>query len=174
MDMFEQTVPQLTKMLTNLKGWLQEARAYADDRGFHPDNYTHARLQLDQFTLTQQIQAACDNAKGIAARLTGKDNPRHEDNETTLDALEARVDRVLAFLATFTEEDFTDAETRLVELPFLKGRGAPATSYLIEFGLPNFYFHCTMAYGILRHSGVKLGKRQFIGGMKIVELPSAE
>lgn len=170
MSLYQVTVPQMAKMLNNMKGWMDEADQYAEDRGFHPDNYLNARLQMDQFPFSRQLQAACDNAKGTAARLSGQTPPRHEDNEATFEELRARIDKVLAYLEGFSESDFDGWETRVVPLPFLSGKGAPAASYVAEFALPNFYFHTSMVYGILRHSGVKLGKRAYIGGMQIVDL----
>ena len=169
--MYADTISQLTKMLRNLQQWLREAAEYAETRGFHPDNYLTARLYLDQFTLTQQVQAACDSAKGLAARLTGQAPPRHEDSETTFEQLQARVQTVLDYLAGFSAADFDGADARIVPLPFLPGKGSPARAYVHEFAVPNFYFHATSAYAILRHCGVKLGKRAYIGGMEIVDLP---
>ena len=104
------------------------------------------------------------------ALLSGQTPPRHEDNEATFEELRARIDTVLTYLAGFSASDFDGWETRLVPLPFLSGKGASAASYATEFALPNFYFHVSMVYGILRHSGVKLGKRAYIGGMQIVDL----
>ncbi|MDG1478652.1 MAG: DUF1993 domain-containing protein [Myxococcota bacterium] len=170
MSLYEVTVPQMAKMLNNMKAWMAEAEQYAEERGFHPDNYLNARLQMDQFPFSRQLQAACDTAKGSAARLSGQTPPRHEDNEATFEELRARIDTVLTYLAGFSASDFDGWETRLVPLPFLSGKGASAASYATEFALPNFYFHVSMVYGILRHSGVKLGKRAYIGGMQIVDL----
>jgi len=170
MSLYNATIPQMRKMLTNMKSWLVEAEQYADDQSFHQDNFLTARLRLDQFTLTQQIQSACDTAKGAAARVSGRENPRHEDNEATFEELVARVDKVLAFLDGFSEDDFAGIDDRVVSLPFLPPtKGAPAADYIIEFVLPNFYFHVTMVYAILRHNGVKLGKRKYIGGMNIID-----
>lgn len=175
MSIYAQTIPQMQKMLNNLSQWLKEAEEYAESRNFHPDNYLGARLQLDQFELLRQVQAACDNAKNYAARASGAEAPVHEDNEKTFEELKARVAKALAYLDTVSESDFEGAEERVVRLPFLpKNLGATVPSYTNEFALPNFYFHITMVYAILRHSGVKLGKRSFIGGMEFVEVEPAE
>ena len=172
MTLYEMTLPQLVKMLTNMKGWLEDAEKYAEERGFSPDNFLGVRLYVDQFNLTRNVQSACDNAKGIAARMSGKTAPRHEDNEATFEELKARVDKVLAYLGEFSPGDFDGWEDRVVPLPFIPGgnKGATAGGYLAEFGLPNFYFHVNMVYASLRHSGVKLGKLRYIGGMNLLDL----
>ncbi len=170
MSLYQATIPQMIKMLNNMQGWLTEAEQYAEERGFHPDNYLTARLYLDHFPLVRQVQTSCDNAKGVAARVTGQEAPRHADNEETFEALQERIRTVLAYLDGFSEADFAGHEERVVPLPFLPGKGSPAASYICEFALPNFYFHVSMVYAILRHSGVKLGKRAYIGGMEIVDL----
>lgn len=172
MSLYQATLPQMRKMLQNMKGWLEEAEQYAQARDFHVDNFLNARLHLDQFELVRQVQAACDNVKGAAARATGQQAPKHEDNEKTFEQLKERIDKVLAYTADFTEADFAGLEERVVPLPFMPDKGAPAIQYLSEFALPNFYFHAAMVYAILRHNGVKLGKLKFIGGMEIVDLPS--
>jgi hypothetical protein len=170
MSLYQVTVPQMAKMLQNMKAWLVEADQYAEDRGFHPDNYLTARLHMDQFSFTRQVQSACDNAKGTAGRISGQTPPRHEDNEATFEELIARIDKTLDYLSGFSEADFEGWEDRVVPLPFVPGKGSPAAAYVAEFALPNFYFHVTMVYAILRHCGVKLGKRAYIGGMQIVDL----
>lgn len=171
MSIYAQTLPQMQKMLTNLSAWLAEAEQHAEDRSFHPDRYVGARLSLDQFDFRQQVQAACDNAKNFAARATGQQAPVHEDSEQTFAELKARVEKVQAYLSGFSESDFDGAKDRVVSLPFLPPNlGATVQSYTTEFAVPNFYFHITMAYAILRHNGVKLGKRAFIGGMDLTEI----
>lgn len=170
MPLYDATVPQLTKMLTNLSSWLGDATAYAEARSFDPEVLLQARLYPDMFPLTRQIQGACDAAKFAAARLSGKAPPKHPDTETTLPELQARVQSVIDYLGTFSPEDFEGAEERVVALPFLEGKGALAGDYLNEMALPNFYFHTTTAYNILRSNGVLLGKRKFIGGMKLIDL----
>ncbi|MFT5680559.1 MAG: hypothetical protein ACI8RZ_001465 [Myxococcota bacterium] len=172
MSLYKATVPQTTKMLENLGRWLDEAVALAEAKKFDPEVLLATRLAPDQYNLTQQIQAVCDAAKSMAARLAGKDVPSHPDTETTLPELRARIQMTLDFLGTLTEADFAGASDRMVPLPFLPipDRALSAGDYLNELSLPNFYFHLVTAYAILRHCGVGLGKRTFIGSMNLQEL----
>ena len=170
MSLYEMTVPQLSKMLGNLDAWLAKAEALAEAKGVDPDRWVHARLAIDQFTLAQQVQAASDTAKLTVARVTGKEAPKHADDETTMAELRARIASVREYLATFAKEDFEGADDRVVGLPFLPGKGAIAPEYVNSWGLPNFYFHVSTAYAILRHYGVELGKRDYIGGIELRDL----
>ena len=167
MSLYEASIPQLKKMLNNLDKWLEVAVAHAAKKSFDPSVLLASRLAPDQYSLTRQIQACCDGAKFTAARLTGKEAPKHPDTETTVDELHARIRAVVAYLETFTEADFADAKTRTVELSFMPGKVITAADYLNEMGLPNFYFHLTTAYSILRHNGVDLGKQNFIGSLNL-------
>ncbi len=170
MPLYDATVPQMRKMLANLDGWLEKAEAFAKERGFEADRFVDFRLAPDQFALARQVQASCDTAKFTAARLTGKEAPKDADDETTVAALRARIQKTRAYLETITAKDFEGADTRVVKLPFLEGKGALGGEYLNAFALPNFLFHVTTSYAILRHNGVPLGKRDFIGGMEIMDL----
>jgi hypothetical protein len=165
MNLFELTVPQLAKTLRNLDRWLKSAEDYATSRKFSVDNLIGARLAPDQFTLVKQVQTACDNAKFIPGRLTGKDWPAHADTETTFEQLHARIAAVLSYLDTFKPEDFAGAEERRISLPWMQGKWMTGAEYVSQFALPNFYFHVSLAYGILRHNGVPLGKSDYIGGV---------
>ena len=167
MSLYEACIPQMSKMLDNLGAWLDKAEASAKERGFEADVLLSARLAPDQFALTRQIQTAADTAKFAGARLTGKEAPSHPDTETTIDELRARLKETAEFLRGLTAEDFKGAADREIVLPFLPDMGIRGTDYLNEFALPNFYFHASTAYAILRHNGVNLGKRDFIGGMKL-------
>jgi hypothetical protein len=169
MSLYEASVPQLKKMLTNLERWLGAAVEQAQKKSFDPNVLLGARLAPDQYALTQQIQAVCDNAKFAAARIAGKDPPKHPDTETTLEELRARIHAVKVYLDTFTPMDFVNAEARTVTLPFLGGRVLSTADYLTEMVLPNFYFHLVTAYSILRHNGVALGKMDFIGPLNVRE-----
>ena len=160
-------VLQLKKMIHNLDQWLAKAAESATNRKFDPNILLGARLAPDQYPLVRQVQAACDGAKLAAARLSGKEAPKHEDNETTLDALRARTALVIEFLNTFNESDFDGVDTRLVSLPFAPGMVIDAHDVLVEMAQPNTYFHLCMAYAILRHNGVDLGKRDYIGSMAL-------
>ncbi|HEX9298001.1 MAG TPA: DUF1993 domain-containing protein [Vicinamibacterales bacterium] len=167
MSLYEVSVPQFKKMLKNVDKWLEAATDYAQKRSFDPNVLLSMRLAPDQYPLVRQVQAASDAAKFAAARLTGKDAPRHPDTEQTMDALRNRLRSSAAYLETFTPVDFAGAESRLVDLPLMEGKVLMGTDYLTEFALPNFYFHVTTAYAILRHNGVELGKRMFLGPLNI-------
>ena len=160
-------VLEMKLMLTNLDRWLATAGEHAKTKKVEPDVLVGARLALDQYALVKQVQSACDSAKFAAARLTGKQAPAHPDDEKTFDELRARVAKVVDYLATLTEQDFEGSEARKVALPFLPGgnKGALGKDYFVRFAQPNFFFHVTHAYAILRHNGVGLGKMDFIGDM---------
>ena len=167
MSLYEATVPQFKKMLGNLDKWLDAAVAHAKARSFDPSVLLNARLAPDQYALTRQIQAACDSAKGCAARLTGKTPPTHPDTEVTLEEIRARIKTVVAYLDSVPAADYAGAETRKIELPFAPGKWVGGTDYVYELTLPNFYFHITLAYEILRHNGVEIGKMAFIGSLTL-------
>lgn len=167
MSLYQASVPQLKKMLNNLDKWLDAAVAHAAKKSFEPSVLLNARLAPDQYPLTRQIQACCDGAKFTAARLTGKESPKHPDTETTLDELRARIRSVVEYLDTFTEADFADAKERVITLPFMPGKALSSADYLNEMSLPNFYFHATTAFAILRHNGVDIGKMAFLGSLNL-------
>jgi hypothetical protein len=160
-------IAEMKTMLSNLDRWLVTAAEYAKSKKAEPDAFVVARLALDQYPLVKQVQSACDSAKFTASRLSGKEAPKHADDEKTYDEVRARVGKVVAYLDTFTEKDFDGAETRKVALPFIPGgnKGALGLDYLVSFAQPNFYFHVAHAYAILRHNGVPLGKMDYIGAM---------
>lgn len=165
MHLYDLTVPQLIKMLHNLDGWLAAAITYATSKQFDADRLLAARLAPDQFPFDKQVQRTCDNAKLVAARLAAKDSPPDPDGETTIVGLRGRVASAIGFLETFTPEDFAGAEERQISLPWMDGKWMRGDEYVAQFALANFYFHATTAYAILRHNGVELGKRDFIGGV---------
>ncbi|HEY6559773.1 MAG TPA: DUF1993 domain-containing protein [Polyangiaceae bacterium] len=167
MSLYELSVPQYVKMLKNLQLWLEKAVDSAGQLGFEPEGLLAARLAPDQYPLLKQIQAACDGAKLACARVAGKQAPVHPDTEQTLAEIRARLDSCISYLETFTARDFEGAESRLINLPFLPGRVMASQDYLVEFALPNFYFHLNHAYAILRHNGVQLGKLDYIGALKL-------
>jgi uncharacterized protein len=157
------TVTQFGKMLQNLDEWLQAGIAYAQQKGFDPEVFTAARLAPDQYALRQQVQSACDAAKYAAAYLSGQKAPSHPDTETTVAELRARIRTCLTYLESFKSADFVGAEERRVAPPWMEGKSVRGDTYLTRITVPNFYFHVTTAYAILRHNGVALGKRDFIG-----------
>jgi len=144
---------------------LAKAEAHAKARGYEPANLLHARIAPDMFDLTRQVQIACDMAKSGAARLAGVEVPSHPDTETTYDELHARIAKVLAFLDTLDRKAIDGAAGRDIVVPLrdrkLEFKGS---DYLVGWALPNFYFHVTTTYAILRHNGVELGKKDFLGG----------
>ena len=167
MSQFHAQILQMKKMLNQLDGWIDKAVAHAKTKSFDPAVLFVARLAPDQYPLSRQVQSACDNAKFAAARLTGKDPPKHPDTEQTIDELKARIHTCVAYLDTFRPADFEGSEGRLITLPFLEGKVMTAADYLRESSVPNFYFHLTTAYAILRHNGVDVGKRDYIGSLTV-------
>ncbi|MEW5881530.1 MAG: DUF1993 domain-containing protein [Pseudomonadota bacterium] len=163
-SMYAASVPVFVKMLGNLSAILDKAAAYAEQKKVDPAVLLGARLYPDMFALTKQVQIACDFAKGAVARLAGHEPPTYEDNETTIADLKARIARTVEYIQTFTPEQLNGSETREVELK-IRGETVryPGLAYLLHVATPNFYFHITTAYGILRHNGVELGKRDFVG-----------
>jgi hypothetical protein len=158
-------VPQLIKMLKNLDSWLATATAHAEQKSFDPNILVQARLAPDQYPLARQVQSACDSAKFTGAFLSGRPAPAHPDTEQTIGELRSRIASCLAFLDTLQAADFADAATRHISPTWMAGKWLLGDDYLMQLGLPNFYFHVTTAYAILRHNGVPLGKRDFIGSL---------
>jgi hypothetical protein len=167
MSLHDAFVLQTSKMLHNLDGWLDKAEAHAKAKGFEVDVLAVARLAPDQYALVRQIQSACDSAKLGAARLACVEAPKHPDEEKTITELRARVRSTLAFLETITPAKLEGAADRDVLLPFMPGKAAKGSEYVVDFALPNFYFHVTTAYAILRHNGVSLGKYDYIGAARL-------
>lgn len=160
-------VRQPVKMLQNLEAWIDKAVAFAESRSFDPEVLLQARLAPDQYALVRQIQAVCDSAKFLGARLGGVEPPRDPDTEVTWLELRTRIRTTLAFLETITPAMLEGAEHREVELNFAKGKRIRGSDYLDELALPNMYFHLVTAYAILRHNGVPLGKTDFIGSLPL-------
>lgn len=162
---YEITVTQFGKMLTNLSRILDKAAAEAETKKVDFSVYLGARLAPDQFNLTRQIQIACDTAKMCAARLTGKEAPVHEDNEKTLAELKERIQKVITFLATFTPADYKDAATIKVSQPRWEGKYLTGAEFAVQHAIPNLHFHIVTAYSILRHNGISIGKKDYLGDM---------
>ena len=173
MSTYAEFMPQLIKMLENLDGWLVEAEAHTTAQGLDPAALVQARLAPDMFPLGRQVMSACDTPKLAAARLSGMEAPVHADTEATLPELRERIASTLAYLRLFTEVHFEAASEVVLSPGFLRGGSITGVDYLREFVLPNTYFHLAMAYGILRHNGVPLGKRAWLGAMN-VRMPTPE
>lgn len=161
--MYYRMFQQMKKGLAQLDTWLVKAAAYAETRGFDPNVLMQARLAPDQFAFARQVQIACDTAKLGASRMTGKEAAAQADTEQTLEDLRARVAVVVAYLDSFTEADFAGVEGRTVTQPRWEGKIMDAGDYCLEHVVPNFFFHASHAYAILRHNGVPLGKKDYLG-----------
>ncbi len=165
--LYDITITQFTKMLRNLSLCLDKAAGFADAKKIDPAVLLGSRLAPDQFALLRQVQIACDTAKGGAARLTGKEPPAHEDNEKTIADAKARIEKVVAYLKTYSAADFAGAAERKVSQPRWAGKHMTGSEFALEHMMPNFYFHATTAYDILRHNGVELGKKDFLGPLPL-------
>ena len=160
-------VTQFTKMLTNLLAILGEAEKFSGEKKFDAAILLQSRLSPDQFSLVQQIRTACDTAKLGAARLADreKDAPVHADTEQTLGEIKARVEAVIAYLRGFSPDAFAASADRRITQPRWNGKTLSGEEFLLQHVIPNFYFHVVTAYAILRHNGVGIGKRNYLGDM---------
>jgi hypothetical protein len=169
MSFVYESVQEQKKMVRQLGGWIEKGVEFAKAKSFDPSILLAARLAPDQYPLLRQVQAVCDNAKFAGARLSGKEAPKHPDTEQTVEEIRVRIQSCLAFLDTLKPADFEGAEARLIDLHFMPGKVITGSDYLTEMALPNFYFHLTTAYAILRHNGVPLGKSDFIGSLNLLD-----
>ncbi len=164
LTMYAASAPRFVHMLKNLSALLDKAQAHVDARKLDPATLTTFRLFPDMFPLSRQIQVCCDVAKGAVARLAGVEVPKHEDTELTIPELQARIAKTIAFINTIKPEQIDGAADRDITLKL--GRQDytfKGMQYLLNYAQPNFYFHATTAYNILRHNGVELGKKDFNG-----------
>jgi hypothetical protein len=163
-SMYAMSVGEFLPMLTNLRGFIDKAAASAKARNFDPNVLMSARLAPDMFPFNRQIQLTCDFAKNSSARLAGLEAPRFEDTETTVDELKARIDKTIAYVKTIPAGAIDGQEDRDIKIALrdrtLEMKGLP---FLQNWALTNFYFHAVTAYNILRHNGVDLGKRDYLG-----------
>jgi len=164
-SIYESLVPVANRMLNNLSVILDKGAAFAEAKQIEPTVLTGTRLAPDMFPLTRQVQIACDIIKGGAARLGGVEVPKHDDTETTFAELKARIAKVQAFIDSVPVAGFAGSEDCAITLNMRRGdMHFNGLDYLRHFVMPNFYFHITAAYLILRHNGVELGKMDFLGG----------
>jgi hypothetical protein len=165
-SMYQASVPVFIRMLTNLKAILQKAAAHAQAKKIDESVLLNARLYPDMFPLTRQVQIASDFARGTSARLSGVEPPAYEDNEKTFAELVARIDRTVDYLRALKADAIEGSEAREIVRPV---RGQPKTftgiNFLLQYAMPNFYFHTTTTYAILRHCGIEIGKGDFIGAL---------
>jgi uncharacterized protein len=163
-SVYDASVGVYSRLLANLESILDKASTWAVERKIDPAALLQARLAPDMYTLVKQVQIATDMAKGTVSRLAGVEPPRYEDNEATFAELKARVAKTREHLATYKPEQFAGAETRAIQLKL-----GPnvfdfiGKDYLLGFGTPNVYFHYTMFYAIMRHNGLAIGKRDYVG-----------
>src|ERR1043165_5157719 len=162
-SMYRASVPVLLQMLGALSGVLDKAAAFAAAKKIEPSVLLNSRLAPDMFPLTRQVQIAADFAKGLAARLAGQEPPKYADDETTIDQLKARIAKTIAFIKEFKPAQIDGSEEKDITMT-LGGqpRNFKGENYLVGFALPNFFFHVTAAYAILRHNGVEIGKTDYM------------
>ncbi|MDH4564154.1 DUF1993 family protein [Pseudomonas sp. BN411] len=166
LSMYEASIPVLTRMLGNLSNLLKKGEANAQVRSIDPKVFIDSRLAPDMYPLARQVQIASDMAKGCAARLAGVEVPSWQDTENTFDELQARIAKTLDFIKGIDAAKLEGSETRTVVLKMRSGEiSFSGRDYLLGFAMPNFYFHVTAAYAILRHNGVDVGKMDYLGGV---------
>ena len=164
LSMYQASVPVFTRMLVNLGNVLDKGAKHAEAKKIDPSVLVGARLYPDMFPLARQVQIATDHAKGCSARLAGQEPPAYEDKEASFLQLLERVNRTLEFIRGFKPEQIDGSEEREVVLQMRAGPlKLTGQQYLLNVAMPNFYFHVTTTYDILRHNGVEVGKRDFLG-----------
>lgn len=165
LSMHSASVPAFVSMLKNMLVWLDKAQAHAEARKFDTANYLGLRLAPDMLPFTRQVQICTDGAKGCVARLAGLEPPKWEDNEATLDEVRARIQKTIDYALSIPAAQIDGSEEREILLPTRSGepRRFTGESYLLTFVLPNFYFHATTTYSLLRHAGVDVGKKDYLG-----------
>ena len=164
-DMYQASVPIILRALNNLQGILAKAEAWAAEKNVKEETVLGARLALDMLPFVKQVQIVSDNAKGVAARLGGVENPSYADDETTFVQLHERLQKTIDFVSAVSPEGFEGSEGREIVLKFpSRTMEFTGLNYLTGYAIPNLFFHVTTAYAILRHSGVPLGKSDFLGG----------
>lgn len=165
MSLYEFTVPAFIKALNNLNNVLDKAAKNAEARKFDIDVLLNSRLAPDQFNFIRQVQIACDTAKLGVSRLTAKDAPVNDDKEKTLGELKTRIQQTISYLSEFNANDFKGAEERKISQPRWEGKWLTGMEFTTHHALPNLYFHISTAYSILRHNGVDIGKKDYLGDM---------
>ena len=165
LSMYQASVPVFKQLLGGLSAVLAKAEAHAAAKKIEPNALLQARLYPDMFTLLRQVQVACDFAKSVSARLAGVEVPGFEDKEQTFADLQARIAKTLAFIDSITPAQIDGSEARhiVTQAGTPKEKIFTGHSYLFNYGLPHFFFHTSTAYAILRHNGVEVGKKDYIG-----------
>jgi hypothetical protein len=165
LSMHATSAPIFVRTLGNMLNWLDKAQAYAESRKFDTANFLGLRLAPDMLPLTRQVQITTDGVKGCMARLAGQEVPKWEDNEASFDDLRARIRKTIDYVQSFSAAQIDGSEDKEILLPTRQAEPMRFTgeSYLKHFVLPNFFFHATTTYALLRHGGVDLGKRDYLG-----------
>ena len=164
-SMYRASAPIFLQMLPALSGCLGKAAGYAAAKKIEPAVLLQSRLYPDMFPLVRQVQIATDFAKGTLARLAGQEPPKYEDTETSFEQLQARIQKALGYISEFKPSQIDGSEERDITLTLgTQTRNFKGENYLVNFALPNFFFHATTAYAILRHNGVELGKGDYMRG----------
>ena len=169
LSMHAASAPLFLRSLNNMLAWLDKAEAHAKARNFDPDSFLAARLTPDMFPLSRQIQAATDSAKNCVARLSGAEPPKWADDESTLNEMRERLKKAIDYVQSIVQSDIDGSEARTIEMPAGPDHTITFTGqdFLTVFSIPNFYFHVSMAYALLRQAGVELGKMDFLGPLPI-------
>lgn len=164
---FDLTVPIFKKNLLIAQTLLQKGLDHALETGMSETDFLEQRLAPDMFPLIRQVQIITDNAKGVTSRLTGIEAPVIPDTETSVAELISRIDTVIAYLDTFTHEQFTNAAEQKIMLPYIPDQYQTGADYFKDFVQPNFFFHMTMIYALVRAQGASVGKMDFIGSLNL-------
>ncbi|MEP9380077.1 DUF1993 domain-containing protein [Aquabacter sp. CN5-332] len=167
--MYYEVVSQCTQSLRLLDGWLDKAVAFAEAKNIDVDSLLNGRLAPDMKPLIYQVQSACDYVKAAAAWLSGQTLPKHEDNETTVEELRARIRKTVDFAESVPQTKYQGADGRTVKLSWAQGKVMGGKDYLLQMTIPNVYFHIAMVYAVLRSSGVDVGKMDFLGTLNFIE-----
>ncbi|WP_437549817.1 DUF1993 domain-containing protein [Sorangium sp. So ce367] len=170
MSLYDSSFPQMTRMLGQVLVWLDKAETYAQQKKFDPEVLLTARLAPDQWNLRRQIQNVIAWPLRLSALLTGAELPQLETGDETIAELRARIGKAIEQLNAVKPEQLKGAEDRTIPLFLLPGKGMKAPAFVFGFVLPNFYFHATTAYSILRHNGLDVGKSDFIGSLDLRDL----
>jgi len=167
--MYYRVIAQCVQALKNLESCLDKAERYAQAKKFDVNVLMRSRLAPDMKDFIYQIQSACDYIKAAAAWLSGRTPPRHEDTEQTIDEVRARIRKTVDFAESVQTADYADASSRKVSLSWAPGKVIGGEDYLLQMTIPNTFFHISMAYAILRHNGVDVGKMDFLGPINLVD-----
>jgi hypothetical protein len=167
--MYYEAISQCTQMLKNIEAWLDKAEKHAADKKFDVNTLITDRLAPDMKPFIYQVQSACDYVKAAAAWLSGQVPPKHEDNEQTIDDVRTRIRKTVAFTESVREALYAGASDRKISLSWAPGKLLGGKDYLLQMTIPNTYFHVAIAYAILRHNGVDIGKMDFLGPINWID-----